>query len=93
MTRVRLEDLDPKVRDRVIDALANDLKAKTSKRDRTGVGDAAPCPGHCHNCGAAFPTATAWERHAIADHEGNARWEIDAYTIPHGPPQPPESSS
>lgn len=47
----------------------------TRKRpSRAGVGDAAPCPGHC-GCGEPFPNARAWERHA--DAEGHHVWQID----------------
>jgi hypothetical protein len=93
MTRVRLSDLPPKVRARVIDQLATDIGAQIQRkrRSRAGVGDGAPCPGTCHTCGERFPNAAAWQRHADAIHAGNARWDIDLDHPTTTPPHPPES--
>jgi hypothetical protein len=73
--RVRLEDLPPKVRGQIQAKV--DTHDRRPTRSRAGISDRVPCPGHCHNCGQAFPTAHAWQLHADAAHDGNARWDID----------------
>jgi hypothetical protein len=75
MARVEITDLPPKVRAQIAQRITEDDRRRT--RSRAGISDRVPCPGHCHNCGQAFPTAHAWQLHADAVHDGNARWDID----------------
>lgn len=75
VTGVRLADLPPAVRARVEAELG---RSRPHGKSRAGVSSSAPCPGHCA-CGAPFPTAAAWERHAAAT--GCSRWNIDLGAI------------
>lgn len=79
MTRVRVSDLGPAARAQIADALDHKTGAGRRKPSRAGIGEAQPCPGHCH-CGAAFPSFTKWLRHLRNEHANNGRWSIDLDT-------------
>jgi hypothetical protein len=70
---VHLSDLPPAVRAR-IEAGEATAGPRARGKSRAGVGLAEPCPGTC-GCGARFPNAAAWQRHADAN--GCGRWSID----------------
>lgn len=88
MTRIRLEDLPPKVRAQIQTKV--DTHDRRRAVSRAGISERTPCPGHCHNCGQAFPNPHQWILHAAAAHDGNARWDIDLpnQTVPTTTPTP-----
>lgn len=84
MTKLRLEDLPPKVREQIqasnpeLGKLAG--KSKSQAKSRKGISNKVPAPGTCHACGQEFPNPDIWERHVDAVH-GGARFDIDLSAV------------
>lgn len=70
---IKLSDLSPAARERVLEAAGRPAERK--KASRAGTADGAPCEGSCSGCGETFDRYTRWERH----HDGGCagRWVID----------------
>lgn len=72
MTRVRIEDLPPKLREQVL--AKAESPAPSSKRSRAVARGGSGTPYRCHTCGATFERyGAAAER--CADSHGGARLE------------------
>jgi hypothetical protein len=74
VTKLRLSDLPPKVREQI--AREQGVPVRKAK-SRKGTSDRVPCPGRCGTCGERFPDAHQWELHVDAVHGGCGRWDID----------------
>lgn len=82
MTKLRLSDLPPKVREQI--AREQGVPARKAK-SRKGTSTRVPCPGHCGTCGEAFASADEWEKHLAAVHGGCGYWSIDLDKLPVNP--------
>lgn len=74
MTKLRLDQLPPKLREQVLGKLDENDPARRPKRSRAGDSRNAT-DGWCQ-CGEHFTSVSAWERHSSEHGRGHRRFEL-----------------